>query len=903
VSSTRRLSWVASAALAAAVLIGSPVRAQRTSPNIVLIVADDLGWGEVGAYGQRMIATPNLDGLAARGIRFTDAYAPAPVCAPSRCSILTGRYAAHCSATENARPNVPLSLETPNLALWLSARGYQTALVGKWGLGGELDEGTRFASFSLPNAIGFDHFAGLLDQQLAEVAYPYEWWRNDERIENEVDGHRQWMSAVLIGEALAYLDQRSNDAPFFLLFTPTLPHREYRVPAIDLGYRDRGWPEVEATYATMVSELDRQVGAILERLESTGLREDTWVVFTSDNGPSSSEGHDTAFFALGGALRGEKRDLYEGGLRVPLIVVGPHITAREEATPVALYDLMPTFAELAGAPASGVDGVSLVALFSGGPLEREALIFSGGEAARKTDDEDDTRFATRAGSLSLVERRSGASELYDLSSDPAQAHDLAASMPDDLARLRALRERLSGPRPVTPGPELTLEGAPLFPVLTPVVAFSFDRGDPLASAWPRPTARLSPVGGAALHEGRLRLPRGSDGAARAHAVLAAQPSYGFGRSSFTFSARVRLEDTSGAIERATVACARPAGREERFTDWALLARVGPTVELDAVELNAVEVGTVELNAVEVGTVEVGTVEVDTVEVGTVEVGTVEVDASEPVADSGLSEAVDPRRVAMLFGDPSVSGRGRRAAERAATLPIISRLMITDEEPHTLQVVYDAERAELRFTLDDETDVVPVPRRLHYPSDGPLVLGACLDVGGRAEGAMVGSLDDVVLARGAGTFTGEGGSVRLPEVMRSSVVVHVDASDARGEDVVEHVVVRNPLSEGSGRVLRLELDATALTDPRLSLESFEPLLLPGHERTLVLHVRTSPGVFADQAFEVVATDALLGTLASGTPLHVTIEGEISAPPSRVGWIEGGGLLLLLMIGGGLLLRRR
>lgn len=836
-------------AFAGCLLFCSAAHAQREVPSIVLIVADDLGWGELGAYGQQIITTPNLDGMAARGIRFTDAYASAPVCAPSRCSILTGLYAAHCSATENARPNVPLSLETPNVALWLDARGYDTSLVGKWGLGGELDEGTRFAAFSLPNRMGFDYFAGLIDQQLAEIAYPYEWWRDEERIENDVDGARRWMSAVLIEEALAYLDQRSPDAPFFLLFTPTLPHREYRVPAIDPGYRDRGWPEVEASYATMVSELDRQVGAILEHLEAGHLSEQTLVIFTSDNGPSSNDGHDAAFFASPLALRGEKRDLYEGGIRVPLIVSGPRIAAREDRTPVALYDLMPTFAELAGARASGVDGVSLVPLLAGETLTRDALIFSGGEAARENEGEDDTRFATRAGALSLIERRSGTAELYDLSSDPTQASDLAASRPDDVARLRALRERLSGPLPAPAGPELSIDDEAMFAEITPVLAFSFDERDPLASRLARPIARLSPVGGAALHEGHLRLPRGHDGAARAHAVLAAHPSYGFGRASFTFGAQVQLEATleGSAVERATVACARPAGREERYTDWALLARVG-AVDHD---------------------------------------------------DGDAGDSIDPRRIAMLFGDPSVSGRGRRVAEHAPTLPVVSRLMITDAERHTLQVVYDAERAELRFTLDDETDVVPVPRRVHYPSDGPLVLGACLDVGGRAEGAMVGTLDDVALARGTGTLLGEDGAVRLPDATSSDVVVHVD-----GSSEAHRVVVRNPVREGeAGRVLRLELDTRALTDRRLSVDPVEPHLLPGEERSIVVRVRASPGAFSDQSLEIVATDALLGTLASGTPVHIRIEGELPAPPSRIGWIEAGGLAVLLMIGAGLLLRAR
>ncbi len=856
--------------LAAGLGHAAPASAQREAPNVVLIVADDLGWGELGAYGQTMIATPHLDRLAARGVRFTDAYAAAPVCAPSRCSMLTGRYATHCSSPENARPNVPLSLETPNVALWLDAEGYETALVGKWGLGGELDEGTRFSTFSLPNAIGFDRFAGVVDQQLAEVAYPFEWWRDDERVANEHGGARRWLAAVLIEEVLAQLDRLERDRPFFLLFTPTLPHREYRVPEIDAAYRDRGWPAVEATYATMVSELDRQVGAIVERLEARGLMGETLLIFTSDNGPSSNDGHTADFFRSAGGLRGEKRDLYEGGIRVPLIIAGPDIGARDEATPVALYDLMPTLAELAGTDATSLDGVSLVPLLSGGSLPREGLLFSGGEAARPSD-EDDTRFAVRAGALSLIERRSGIRELYDLSSDPAQAHDLADERPDDVARLAALRARLASPLAATSAPTLAIDGdddaAP--DELTPVLAFSFDEGDPLANLLPRPAARLRLVGGAALHEGRLRLARSSDGAARAHAVLAAHPSHAFGRASFTFAAQIALEPTGGldpadgSVERATVACARPAGREPRFTDWAVLAHVGTIYDESDDD-----------------------------------------DHDDDENDDATSaEPIDPRSIGVIFGDPSISGRGRRAAEHASTVPIVSRLQITDGDVHRLEVAYDDARGELHFTLDDETDVVPVERRLHYPSDGPLVLGACLDASGRPEGAMVGSLDDVALARGAGSLLGEDGSVALPFAQPSERTVRVTRV-ASTEGITERVVVRNPRSDGeAGRVLRLEIDERLVTDRRIAIEPFEPLLLPGQERTIVVRIRAEPGAITEQAFTLIATDALLGTLARGTPLTVHLEGAIEAPPSRIGWIEGGGLAAILLTLGLLALRSR
>lgn len=852
------MKGAALAALSLGVLSMEASAMAQERPSIVLIVADDLGPGDLGAYGQDRIATPHIDALAERGVRFTDAYAGAPVCAPSRCSLLTGLTVPHCSASDNARPNIPLSLEETNLGLFLSAAGYRTALVGKWGLGGEMDDGTFFGRFARPERVGFDLSVGVIDQQLAELAYPFEWFRNGERVENEADGARRWLATVLIDEALAFLDDAPHEQPYFLYFAPTLPHREYRVPAIDPRYAALGWPEVEATYATMVTELDTEVGRLVDAIAARGDGERTIVVFTSDNGPNSVDGHTSAFFGSAAGRRGEKRDLYEGGVRVPLLVAGDDVTAGEVASPVALYDLLPTFAELAGASIAGIDGVSIAPALRGEALPaRDAIVLAGAEG--EGDALPDAAFAVRSGSLVLIRRTDGGAELYDVVADPEQRVDLSITRPDDVARLDALGAAGIAPRPIAPRPAidvdlsgevLTAEGEP---ALTPVFGLSFDpSADALASVLPRPELRLALTLGAGIAEEALALSRSPDGAARAHAVLPASPAFGMGRSSFTFAARVRLT-IDEATARMTVACARPAGREERFTDWAVLARVGP---LDAA-------------------------------------------ASAERVDA---EPWSPERIGVLMGDPTISGRGRRGAERAVTIPIISSLAITDANWHSLEVRYDAAASTLRFSLDGAVDVVPVPERVHYPSDGPLVLGACLDTGGRAEGAMVGALDDIVLARGLGALVAEDG--RLPMPRPNAVELLALLGDQPPSAPPSRTfTLRIPLVDGRGRTLRVEIDRRHADAARLEVTADRELVAPGEAVTIVVTGRPGTGELDDQWIDVTATDALLGTLAAGAPLRIRFTGEVHRPPSALGWIEGGLVACVLVGGGAVLLWRR
>lgn len=436
-------------------------------PNIVLILADDLGWGDLGCYGQRHFATPRLDRLAAEGLRFTRAYAGATVCAPSRGALMTGFHTGHARVRGNAGRNRPqaqaLRAEDLTVARLLQQAGYATALIGKWGLG---DVGA--AESGLPRRQGFDYFFGYLNQRHAHNYYPTFLWRNETRVplrntvpDEDADGagvsdnRLEYAADVIAEEALAFL-RRVQDRPFFLYFAPTIPHanneagaRGMEVP--DLGpYRDRDWPEAQKAHAAMIHRLDRDVGRLLDLLHELGLEERTLVLFSSDNGPHREGGYDPAWSRSSGPLRGRKRDLYEGGIRVPLLARWPGRVPAGQVTDqvVAFWDFLPTAAELAGVALPPCDGLSFAATLLGRPGEsarREPLYwecFEGG-----------FRQAVLARDWKGVRLAPGRPlELYDLKNDPGETRDLAAAHPEMVARLEALLARARSDSPDWPVP-------------------------------------------------------------------------------------------------------------------------------------------------------------------------------------------------------------------------------------------------------------------------------------------------------------------------------------------------------------------------------------------------------------------------------------------------------------------
>jgi arylsulfatase A-like enzyme len=427
-------------ALSAAALAPGAGQAARTSPpNIIFILADDLGYGDLGCYGQKRVRTPNLDRLAAQGMRFTQAYAGSTVCAPSRCSLMTGFHTGHATIRGNKKPEVGLRLGEETIASTLKRAGYSTALFGKWGLGGP-------RTGSVPNRRGFDSFYGYLDQQHAHNSYPEHLWDNENEafLTGNWFGRRKEYAPDLFTQRALDFPKNPPAEPFFLYLATTIPHADNELGAFSgngmevpdaSAYSANDWPQQEKNFAAMITRMDGDIGAILDLLETTGLARNTLVLFSSDNGPHKEGAHDPQFFNSSGILRGIKRDLYDGGIRVPLIArwpgqIGPN-TVSENV--VAFWDVLPTLAEIAGTRSpAGIDGRSFAATLRGGPQPvHEPLYWEFHERGF-------TR-AVRTGDWKGVSPGPAkALELYDLKMDPAESNNVAAAHPDMVARINGI---------------------------------------------------------------------------------------------------------------------------------------------------------------------------------------------------------------------------------------------------------------------------------------------------------------------------------------------------------------------------------------------------------------------------------------------------------------------------------
>lgn len=459
--------WFHVVALACACSGASATKRPVRPPNIVLIVADDLGYGELGCYGQTKIRTPRLDALAAEGLRLTQFYAGAPVCAPSRCVLLTGKHNGHAAVRDNSevKPEGQMALPAAEITIAETLRdgGYRTGAFGKWGLGAPGSEGA-------PLAQGFEQFFGYLCQREAHNFYPDHLWRNDERVELVGNSRgltgQQYSHDLIVDEALAFVREHAQE-PFFLFVPFTIPHLALQVPEDSLDeYRGlwedppydgkKGYlahPAPRAAYAAMVTRMDRDVGRIVDLVEQLGLGENTLILFTSDNGPTYDRlgGSDSEFFASAAGLRGLKGSVYEGGLRVPFIArwtgVTPAGSVSEQA--VAAWDLFPTFCELARiAPPAGLDGLDVSAVLRGvaPPLERELYwelpSYAGGQQALRSGDWKCVRLGTKKGGAPL--------ELYHLGRDRAETANVADQHPRVVAELAARLETIRADHPLFP---------------------------------------------------------------------------------------------------------------------------------------------------------------------------------------------------------------------------------------------------------------------------------------------------------------------------------------------------------------------------------------------------------------------------------------------------------------------
>ncbi|MEX2172237.1 MAG: arylsulfatase [Pirellulales bacterium] len=437
-------------------------------PNILWIVADDLGYGELGCYGQQTIRTPNLDELAAEGMRFMQYYAGSPVCAPSRCVMMTGKHTGHAAIRDNREPNpqpllkakygwefpgqTPLPAEEVTIAELLKQRGYATAAIGKWGLG-------HFGTTGDPLEQGFDFFYGYNCQRHAHNHYPRFLWRN--RTKEELPGNRgeatgeTYSQDRFMAEAESFLREKKSQ-PWLLYLPLTVPHLAIQVPEESLAqyagklseeeYDHKGYfphPTPHAGYAAMVSHMDAGLGRIFELLEELNLDDNTLVLITSDNGPTHGRtgGADSDFFNSSAGLRGRKGSVYEGGLRVPLIVRWPGKIAAGQTSnlPCAAWDLLPTFCGAVGIePPKGTDGISLLpTLLDQGEQARHDLLYwefpsYGGQQAVRWGNWKALRVEMSKGNRTW--------ELYDMETDFNETTDVAQGQPQVVAKIAALAD-------------------------------------------------------------------------------------------------------------------------------------------------------------------------------------------------------------------------------------------------------------------------------------------------------------------------------------------------------------------------------------------------------------------------------------------------------------------------------
>ena len=465
----------------ALLLVVLPSQGQSSSkPNIIYVYADDLGYGELGVYGQQKIKTPNLDKMAQEGIRFTDHYTSTPVCAPARCMLLTGKHGGHTYIHGNYElggfadslegGQMPLPANTFTIGKLMQQAGYKTAVIGKWGLGMNNTSGD-------PLKQGFDYFYGYLDQKQAHTYYPTHLWENGkwDSLQNKpINVHlkqdpskgmsadftyyqgKEYAPSKMTEKALSFISQNTRQ-PFFLYLPYTLPHVSLQAPldwvnryvgqfAEQPYFGERGYaatPYPLSTYAAMISYLDAQVGIILDHLKKLGLDKNTLVLFSSDNGATFNGGVDRHFFNSNGGLRGQKMDLYEGGIREPFIARWPgKIPAGSISNHISVqYDLMATLAEITGQRISETDGISMLPSLLGKQNQQKQHQWLYFEYP-----ENGGQIAVRMGKWKAVKtgvrmHPENSWQLFDLSNDIAETNDLANQYPTLKKKIKEIVEK------------------------------------------------------------------------------------------------------------------------------------------------------------------------------------------------------------------------------------------------------------------------------------------------------------------------------------------------------------------------------------------------------------------------------------------------------------------------------
>ncbi|SHI96364.1 Arylsulfatase A [Tangfeifania diversioriginum] len=430
-------------------------------PNIVYILADDLGYGDLSCYGQTHFETPNIDNLAENGMKFTQHYSGSTVCAPSRSSLMTGKHTGHTFIRGNKEwqpeGQYPLEAEAVTMAETLQDAGYVTGAFGKWGLGYPGSEGD-------PNNQGFDEFYGYNCQRIGHHYYPYHMWHNQEKVMLEGNSGTQsgtYGPEIIQEHAMKFLEN-NKDKPFFMYYPSIIPHAELYAPeeymekyrgkfepekiyegvdAGEEGFRNGAYgsqPESHAAFAAMVDYLDMQVGEIIAKLKELGVYENTLIIFTSDNGPHMEGGADPDYFDSNGPLKGYKRDLYEGGIRVPMIAVwnGKIVAGSQTDHISAFWDLFPTVTEISGASVpEDINGISFLPTLLGNEEEQKEHEYMywefherGGRQAVRKDNWKLVKY-------NVLDPEKTTTELYNLETDLGEQNNVAEQHPEIVKEL------------------------------------------------------------------------------------------------------------------------------------------------------------------------------------------------------------------------------------------------------------------------------------------------------------------------------------------------------------------------------------------------------------------------------------------------------------------------------------
>ena len=418
---------------------------ERVRPNIVFILADDLGYGDLSCFGQKNFETPRIDQMAAEGMRLTDHYAGSTVCAPSRACLMTGQHSGHVYQRFNGSVEFRPDPQDITVARLLKNAGYRTAMIGKSGLS------CNSANGALPNEKGFDHFFGYTNHGRAHRYYPEWLWRNGTKVyypENHSQDGKTYSSDAFKMDAMRFIEEHSQE-PFFLHLSLQQPHADLNVPDqwksrfigkfeeepfLGSSYRPEERPK--STFAGMVSHLDQCVGEVLDKLRELGIAENTLVIFSSDNGAMSEGGWREDYFNSSGPLRGGKRDLYEGGIRVPTIAWWPSRVARGSTSDhvSAFWDFLPTACEVAGIePPTNTDGKSYLPTLLGKPQGQHEYLYwefyeQGGKQAVRMNNWKGVR-------LFVSENPGAPIELYDLENDLGETTDVSSEHPGIVERI------------------------------------------------------------------------------------------------------------------------------------------------------------------------------------------------------------------------------------------------------------------------------------------------------------------------------------------------------------------------------------------------------------------------------------------------------------------------------------